>query len=125
MFIWVDSPSRVNNAVAGSNSKPWNPSAGLKFPCPMAYHEVNKCAEFFALSPEHRWEQIDKGRMCFSCLKSKIFCKSRNWINHPNVPKVLKCAICASWAESKGLAPSSIFFVNERNMVILELLWLN
>ena len=60
-------------AMAGSNHKPWNPPAGLKFPCPMTdhKHEVSKCAEFFALSPLDRWKQIDKGRMCFSCLKPK------------------------------------------------------
>ena len=47
--------------MAGSNTKPWNPPAGLKFPCPMAdhKHEVSKCAEFFALSPSDRWEQIE------------------------------------------------------------------
>ena len=99
-------------AVAGSNSQPWNPPAGLKFPCPVAdhKHEVSKCAEFFALSHVHRWEQIDKGRMCFSCLKSKTVCKSRKCINHPNVPKVFKYALCTLWTESKGLALFSIFF---------------
>ena len=113
-------------AVAGSNIKPWNHPAG--FPCPMAdhKHEVSKCAEFFALSPVDGWEQIDNGRMCFSFLKSKTVCKSRKCINHPNVPKALKCTLCASWAKSKGLALFSIFcFVNKRNMGILELLWLN
>ena len=101
--------------VAGSNSKPWNPPAGLKFPCPMAdyKHEVSKCTEFFALSPVDRWEQIYNGKMCFSCLKSKTVCKSRKCINHPNVPKALKCTLCASWVESKGLASFSIFFVNK------------
>ena len=46
-------------AMAGSNPKPWNPPSG--FPCPMAdhKHEVSKCAEFFALSPSDRWEQIE------------------------------------------------------------------
>ena len=35
-------------AMAGSNSKPWNPPSGLKFPCPRAdhKHEVSVCAEF-------------------------------------------------------------------------------
>ena len=37
-------------AIDGSNTNPWNPPAGLKFPCPMTdhKHEVSKCAEFFA-----------------------------------------------------------------------------
>ena len=102
--------------MAGSNPKPWNPPSGLKFPCPMAdhKHEVSACAEFFALSPLDRWEQIDKGRMCFSYLKPKTICKSRKCTNYGNVPKVLKWAICASWAEPKGLAPFSIFFCKQK-----------
>ena len=37
------------HAISGSNPKPWDPPAGLKFPCPMAEHrhEVSKCTEFF------------------------------------------------------------------------------
>ena len=50
----------------------------------------------FDLNPLDRWKQIDKGRMCFSCLKPKTVFKSRKCTNYPNVPKVLKCAICAS-----------------------------
>ena len=76
-------------AMAGSNPKPWNPPSGLKFPCPMAdhKHEVSMCAEFFALSPLDRWEKIDKGRICFSCLKPKTICRSRKCTSYGNVPK--------------------------------------
>ena len=28
--------------------------------------------------------------------------------------KFLKCAVCASWAESKGLAPFSLFFCKQK-----------
>ena len=48
--------------------------------------------------------------MCFSCLKPRIICKSRRCNNVASVPEVFKCAICASWAMSKGLAPFNIFF---------------
>ena len=34
---------------------------------------------------------------------------------HEKVPKVLKCALCALWAESKGLAPFSVFFCREKS----------
>ena len=100
------------HAISGPNTKPWNPPAGLKFPCPMTghKHEVSKCGEFFDLSPEDRREKLEKEIMCFSCLKPKTVCSSRKCTNHPNVPKVLKCTLCTSWAESKGLAPFSIFF---------------
>ena len=42
--------------------------------------------------------------MCFSCLKPSNSC----------VPEVLKCADCASWVVSKGLAPFSIFFCKQK-----------
>ena len=103
-------------SMVASNPKPWNPPSGLKFPCPMAdhKHEVSTCADFFALSPLDRWEKIDKGRMCFSCLKPKTICRSRKCTNYRNVPEVLKCTGCASWAESKRLAPFSIFFCKRK-----------
>ena len=41
-------------------------------------------------------------------------CKCRNCNNASSVPEVLKCAISASWAESKGLAPFSIFYCNQK-----------
>ena len=48
--------------------------------------------------------------MCYSCLKPKTVCRGRQFSFVGSVPEVLKCAICASWAESKGLALFSIFF---------------
>ena len=71
-------------------------------------------SEFFALSPLDRWEKIDRDRMCFSCLKPKTICRSRRCTNYRNVPAVLKCVICASMGESKGLAPFSIFFCKRK-----------
>ena len=92
--------------------KPWNPPTGLKFPCPVGNHkhEVSTCPDFFNFSPMDRWEKIEPGRMCYTCLKPKNVCKSRKCDNIASIPEVLKCAICATWAESKGLAPFSIFF---------------
>ena len=55
-------------------------------------------------------------------MKPKSICKSIKYTSYGNVPKVLKCTVCASWAESKGLAPFSTFSVNERNMENLGLL---
>ena len=48
--------------------------------------------------------------MCFSCLKPRNICRSRRCTNVAGVPEVLKCAVCASWAVSKWMAPFSIFF---------------
>ena len=90
----------------------WNPPAGLKFPCPIGNHkhEVSTCPDFFNFSPVDRWDKIETGRMCYTCLKPKNVCKSRKCENIARVPEVLKCAICVTWAESRGLAPFSIFF---------------
>ena len=70
--------------------------------------------KFFNLSPVDRWEKIEKGRMCYSCLKHKNICKGWKCTNVSSVPEVLKCTICAAWAESKGLAPFSIFFCKQK-----------
>ena len=74
-------------------------------------HEVRKSKNFFYMSPRDRREKLEKGRMCFSCLEPRGVCKLRSCVNHFNVPKALKCAQCALWAESKSLAPLSNFFV--------------
>ena len=57
-------------AVRDSNPKPWDPPSELKFPCSVAGHnyEIRKCKEFFNMSPKDRWEKLEKGRICFSCL---------------------------------------------------------
>ena len=52
--------------------------------------------------------------MCYTCLKPKNVCKFRKYDNIAGVPEVLKCAICATWAEPKGLAPFSIFFCKNK-----------
>ena len=102
-----------------SNTTPrpnWNTSTQLKFPGPVANHdhEVRKCKEFFDLSPRERWEKLKKIRMCYSCLTPKTVCKGKKCTNVGRVPKVLKCAVCASWAESKGLALFSIVFCKQK-----------
>ncbi len=44
--------------------------ADLKFPCPLSnhQHEMSMCAEFFSLSPGDRWNKMEKGRICYSCI---------------------------------------------------------
>ena len=61
------------------------------------------------------WEKIEKGRICYTCLKAKNVCKGRKCDFIESTPEILKCAVCASWAESKGLAPFSIFFCKNKN----------
>ena len=54
---------------ASFHNKKWY-SNHLKFPCPIGnyQHELNTCAEFFSMSPVERWNKMDKGKLCYSCL---------------------------------------------------------
>ena len=64
-------------AVRESNPKLWNLPSEFKFPCPVAghNHEIRKSKKFFNMSPKDRWEKVEKGRMCFSCLEPRGTCK--------------------------------------------------
>ena len=104
------------HAVAGPPLKPWNSPANLKFPCLLRNHkhEVSSCTEFFNFTPLDIWEKIEKNRMCYTCLKPRTVYKGRKCLNIGSVPEVLKCAVCASWAESKGLSLFSVFFCKQK-----------
>ena len=54
---------------ASFHNKKWYPT-NLKFPCPIENHKhkLNTCAEFFSMNPIERWNKIDKGKLCYSCL---------------------------------------------------------
>ena len=41
--------------------------------------------------------------------------KVKNVLNVSDAPEVLKCAVCACWEKSKGLAPFSILFCKQKN----------
>ena len=96
--------------------KQWSYPQSLKYPCPIANHkhEITTCAEYFAYSPAERWAKIDKGRICYCCLKPKSICQSRRCSNEATVPEVLKCLVCAEWAATNGMAPVSIFYCKRR-----------
>ena len=78
------------HAMSGPAPKPWNPPSGLKFPCPLTNHnhEVSTCAEFFSFSPLDHQEKIEKGRMCFSCMKQRSISKTRKCDNVASVPDI-------------------------------------
>ena len=84
----------------------------LRFPCPLAghNHEISTCEEFFSFNPTERWNKMDKGKLCYTCLSPKDVCVSRKCKFPEKVPETLKCQGCAPWAHSKGVALLSILF---------------
>ena len=113
----TESEVGIHATSSATPRKPWwDPPAGLKFPCPVGNHkhEVSSCAEFFNLSPLDRWEKIEHGRMCYTCLKPKTVCKTRKCEYRAGVPEILTCALCAAWAEPQAMAPFSIFFCRNK-----------
>ena len=100
---------------ASFHNKKWY-SPNLKFPCPIGkhQHELNTCAEFFAMNPVERWNKMDKGKICYSCLAPKDVCTTRRCSRESRVPESLKCHGCAPWASSKNLAPFSILFCRNK-----------
>ena len=78
-------------------------------------HEVSQCLDFFKLSPDERWKNVGKSRLCYTCLKPLLLCKEKCCLFNDRVPEVLKCALCVPWAELKGMAPFSVFFFRKKN----------
>ena len=84
----------------------------LRFPCPLVghNHEISSCEEFFSFNPMERWNKMDKGKLCYTCLSPKDVCVSRRCEFAEKFPETLKCEGCAPWAHSKNVAPFSILF---------------
>ena len=64
---------------------------------------------------DDRWNKVGRGRLCYTCLRPRVICNEKNYLCIDKIPEVLKCALCASWTGSKGLAPFSIFFCRRKN----------
>ena len=110
--------SRSGSHTVSYHNKQWfNPA--LKFPCPIGNHkhELSNCAEFFAYNPVERWNKMEKGKVCYTCLKPKVNCNSKRCSNEANVPDNLKCPDCASWATKQGLAAFNILFCKNKDHV--------
>ena len=65
----------------------------LRFPCPLVghSHEISTCEEFFLFNPVERWNKMDKGKLCYTCLSPKDVCVNRRCEFEEKVPKTLKC----------------------------------
>ena len=59
--------------VAAGHSDWIKPGSHHKFPCPLQNHdhEIAACPEFLILTPKDGWNNIPKGRICYTCLKPK------------------------------------------------------
>ncbi len=110
-----ESSDDEGGVFASFHNKKWY-SPNLKFPCPVGkhQHELNTCAEFFAMNPVERWNKMDKGKICYLCLAPKDVCTTRRCSLENKVPESLKCHGCAPWASSKNLAPFSILFCRNK-----------
>ena len=88
----------------------------MKFPCALEghEHEVSQCLDFFKLSPVERWKDVGRSRVCYTCLRPRLLCKERLCSFYKKVPEVLKCQLCAPWAESRNLAPFSVLFCTKK-----------
>ena len=84
--------------------KPWCQS-GLKFPCPLKRHnhEMADCKDFLSMSPEHRWDDIEKYRFCFTCLRPRDTCVGRPCPFQISDLEILVCQPCALNSQSKNL----------------------
>ena len=71
--------------------KPWNPSLKMKFPCALEghEHEVSQCLDFFRLSPDERWKNVGRIRVCYTCLRPRLVCKEKVCSCYEKVPEVL------------------------------------
>ena len=117
----IDESSSDDDVPASSHNtnfhnKQWYP-AHLKFPCPLRNHkhEMSTCAEFFSLNPTERWDKMDKGKLCYCCLRPKNICTPKKCPNEDSVPATLKCDECKTWAQTKGLAPFNILFCRQKD----------
>ena len=81
-------------------------------------HEIITCAEFFSLNPGDRWDKMEKGKICYSCLAPKDVCVNRQCSIEGKVPESLKWQGCAVWAQPKNLAPLSVFFCRKEHAAV-------
>ena len=114
----LDSESESSAYTTFNRSvKPWSPSPKMKFPCALKdhKHEVSQCPKFFKMSPVAKWKSVSRSRVRYTCLRPRLVCTEKLCSFSKKIPDVLKCQICAPWAESKGLAPLSVLFCAKKS----------
>ena len=61
------------------------------------------CKDFLSMSPEHRWDDIEKYRFCFTCLRPRDTCVGRPCPFQISDLEILVCQPCALNSQSKNL----------------------
>ena len=99
------------------NKQPWY-SPGLKFPCPINHHnhEMAVCKEFLTMHPRDRWEQIEKYKICLTCLRPRDVCTTRPCSHISSVPEILICQLCSATTQYKKvkLTPLNILMCRKK-----------
>ena len=97
--------------------KPWY-QPGLRFPCPLKRHnhEMSDCKEFLAMHPKDRWEELDRFKICLTCLRPGDVCPTRPCTHYTSVPENLICQPCGVQAESRTppLSPLNILLCRKK-----------
>ena len=105
-------------------NKQWH-QPGLKFPWPLGTHkhELSKCSEFLQMSPDDRWNKIERRRICFTCIQPKSVCNGKRCIVQESLPIGLLCKGCELDAVAKGWAPLNILLCRKKEHVQLRAPW--
>ena len=104
--------SSAGAVVAVARAAPWW-QGQLEFPCPVGGHvdhEIVACDQFLAMTAVERRSLENAKLMCWTCLKPKTACVTRNCSFANQVPASLKCKGCAKFAVPKGLVPFNVLF---------------
>ena len=109
---------------AANTNKSWF-QQGLKYPCPLGTHkhELSKCNEFLEMSPEDRWNNIERRRICFTCIQPKAVCIGKRCSSQDKVPEILLCKGCESDAVARGWAPLNILLCRKKEHSQLRAPW--
>ena len=72
------------------------------------------CKDFLSMSPEHRWNDIEKYRFCFTCLRPCHICNSKPCILLSSVLEVLICQSCVETSQSLPWSPLNILMCRRK-----------
>ena len=74
------------------------------------------CKEFLTMHPRDRWEQIEKYKICLTCLRPRDVCTTRPCSHISSVPEILICQLCSATTQYKKvkLTPLNILMCRKK-----------